>query len=205
MNDQPRVLSNYHIEKITKKYITDYLNALLFSNVVLWDGVDQFNEMPIFYESTETGYRVEQRGGLFVDKRTTRALRMCATAIESNIQKVCYRITSLKEPYRIDEGNRLYYPLDGVAIDVSIADASLGSKDPSSYSFCDNTDNAGNVTVSRLFAILRHLIGSAFLAIDDQELFKDMINDPLSMPPIPSEAHYKPVFGVRDAVDSDRD
>ena len=48
---ESQIAANAHIEKITKKYILDYLNALLFSNTVLWDGDDQYNELPIFYSS----------------------------------------------------------------------------------------------------------------------------------------------------------
>jgi hypothetical protein len=64
MNEQPRAI-DYHIGKITKKYIIDFLNALLFSNSVLWDGDDQFNELPIFETTAEEGLRTEQRGALF--------------------------------------------------------------------------------------------------------------------------------------------
>ena len=202
---ESQIAANAHIEKITKKYILDYLNALLFSNTVLWDGDDQYNELPIFYSSNETGLRIEQRGGLFVDKKTSKALRLSVAVLESATSKACYRISSLKEPYRIDEGNRLYYPLENAIVDVSVSDINLGSKDPSSYSFCDNTDETGAISNARLVALLRHVIGSAFLAIDDEELFKDLANDPLSYPPVPSDPHYKPVFGVKDVFDDSRD
>jgi len=205
MNEKPQTAVNYHIEKITKKYIIDYLNTLLFANTVLWDGVDQFHELPILHATNEDGYRTEQRGGLFVDRKTSRALRMSVVATESTVQGVCYRCVGLKEACRVDEGNKIYYPLDGIVIDVSIADLSLGAKDPSSYSFCDNTNENGDITNARLFALLRHILGSAFLAITNEELFKDLINEALSTPPLVSDPHYKPVFGVKDVPDSYRD
>jgi len=199
MSDPMRTVDCY-IERITKKYIIDYLNALLFSNKALWDGDDQFNELPIFYSSNEDGYRVEQRGALFVNKRTSRALRLSVVATESVVQGACYRLTGLPEPIRIDEGKNLFYPLDA-SIDVTIADLNLGINDVSSYSFADNTKNEGHITNKRLFAILDHMINSVFICIDSEAMFKDLINASLSLPPVPSEAHYKPVFGVTNATD----
>lgn len=188
-----------HLERLTKRYIIDYLNVILFSNSVLWDGADQFNELPIFNATKEDGYRVEQRGALFVSKQFAKALRMIVSVTESAVQQVCYRITGIKEPVRIDEGKRMYYPLDGPAIDVSIANLNLGIKDPSSYSFCDNTNNTGKVSNARLAALLRHVIGSAFITLEDEDLFHDLLSDRLSLPPIPSDPHYKPIYGVADA------
>ena len=190
-----------YIERITKKYIIDYLNALLFANTVLWDGDDQFNELPIFYSSNEDGYRIEQRGALFVNKHTLKALRISVVAVESTVQSACYRITGLPEPIRIDEGKSLYYPLEA-GIDVTIADLHLGINDVSSYSFADNTKNEGSITNKRLFSILSHIISSVFISIDSEDIFKDLINSQFSLPPVPSEPHYKPVFGVIDADSS---
>jgi hypothetical protein len=205
MAEQLNSVTNYHVEKITKRYIIDYLNALFFSNTVLWDGVDQFHELPIFHSFSEEGYRVEQRGALFVDRKTAKALRISVSASESAVQAACYRIISLKSPIRIDESKYLYYPLDGINIDVSVADLHLGAKDPSSYSFCDNTHNDGKTTNTRLFALLRHVIGSAFVAIDDEAIFADIVNNQLSLPPVVSDAHYKPIYGVIENEDLNRD
>jgi len=201
MTEQPRAV-DYHIGKITKKYIIDFLNALLFSNAVLWDGDDQFNELPIFETTLEEGLRIEQRGALFVHRKSSRALRLSVVATESTIQRVCYRVCGLLEPLRINEDKRLYYPLDGVVIDVSIADLNLGNSDPASYSFSDNTNNSGKLNNKKTFTLLNYLISSSFITIEDKEIFTDLLDNPLSLPPIPSDPHFKPVFGVRDAVDS---
>jgi len=194
--------ADYYIGKITKKYIIDFLNALLFSNSVLWDGNDQFNELPIFKTTVEDGVHKEQRGALFVNSKSSKALRLSIIAIETTIQQVCYRLCGLNEPLRIDEGKRLYYPLDGIVIDVSIADLNLGSSEPASYSFSDNTNNTGKLNNKKLFTILNYLLTSTFITIEDPEIFADLTEDHLSSPPIPSDPHFRPVFGVRDVIDT---
>jgi hypothetical protein len=197
MNPPHRAV-DYHVGKITKKYIIDFLNALLFSNTVLWDGDDQFNELPIFSSSNEEGYRVEQRGALFVNQRTATAIRLSVIATESTVQRVCYRMKGLDEPLRIDEG-KIYYPLGGGIIDISAADLNLGKRDSSSYSFSDNTNNTGKINNSRLFTILRFLTKAICITMDDKAIFTEILDDQLSLPPVPSDPHYKPVFGVQDA------
>jgi hypothetical protein len=201
MTEKPRAV-DYHIGKITKKYIIDFLNALLFSNAVLWDGDDQFNELPIFETTTEEGLRTEQRGALFVNRKNSKALRLSVVATETTIQRVCYRISGLHEPLRINEDKRLYYPLDGIVIDVSIADLNLGNSDPASYSFSDNTNSTGRLNNERIFTVLRYLLNSVFITIEEKEIFADLLDHHLSLPPLPSDPHFKPVYGVRDAVDN---
>jgi len=201
MNVQPRAV-DYHMGKITKKYIIDFLNALLFSNSVLWDGDDQFNELPIFATSTEEGMRSEQRGALFVNRKNSKALRLSVVATETTIQRVCYRLCGLREPLRINEDKRLYYPLDGLIIDMSIADLNLGNSDSSSYSFSDNTNDSGKLNNKKTFTVLEYLLTSSFIAIENQAIFSDLIDQQLSHPPLPSDPHYNPVFGVRDVVDN---
>jgi hypothetical protein len=108
----------------------------------------------------------------------------------------------LNELLRINEDKRLYYPLDGTVIDVSIADLNLGSHDPASYSFADNTNNTGKLNNKRIFTILRYLLNSVFVTIEDKDIFADLLNHHLSQPPLPSDPHFKPVFGVRDVIDN---
>jgi len=191
-----------HIGAITKKYLIDFFNALLFPHSVLWDGDDQFNELPILKESNEASFRFEHRGALFVDKKTTKALRLSVMVTQSVAQRVCYRLCSLQEPLRINEEKRLYYPLDGPVIDLSIADLNLGNRDPSSYTFSDNTATDGIPSNKRIFATLRYLLRAALIVIEDEELFTDLLDHQLSTPPIPSDPHFIPVFGARN-VESD--
>lgn len=193
-----QTLSDIHINKITKKYIIDLLNILLFSKTVLWDGIDQFNELPIFRSTNDSGIRTEQRGGLLINKAVNKALRVLVSVIETPIQRVCYRITSLKNTVRIDESKRLFYPFDAFAIDLSVANLNLGMKDITSYSFSDNTNNDKNTTNSRLFSLVNHITNSVFVSLEDEALFKDMLDDVSSLPPMPDEPHYKLVFGVYD-------
>jgi hypothetical protein len=192
-----------HVERITKKYIIDFLNALLFSNTVLWDGDDQFNELPIFESSNEENMRLESRGALFVNKRVSRAVRVLVTVQESTRQRICYRIKGLNEPTKIDGGKHLFYPLENVAIDFSVCDLNLGLSDPASYSFSDNVAANGTPEASKMFTLLKYFLSATFVAIDDKDMFEDILTDILSQPPMPSDPHYKPVFGVNPHESSD--
>lgn len=195
MNSTPDTASK-HIGRLTKKYILDFLNSLLFSNTVLWDGDDQYNQLPIFAYSNEHGFRTEQRGMLLVDLRSHRAIRASVVVTQNVVQKVCYRLTGLKEAIRVDESKKFYYPLDGLVLDLSIADLNLGAYDMSSCSFSDNTENSGTISNKKLFALLQHLLHCVFVTIDAKELFEDLIDEILSSPPVPSDPHYKPIFGI---------
>lgn len=188
-----------HINKITKKYVIDMLNALIFSNSVLWDGDDQFNELPIFSNSRDGDSREEQRGAVFVSKKSSNALRMLVSVDTSISHRVCYRIVGLKHPVRIDSDKQLYYPFEGHSVDIAVADLNLGKQDPTSYSFYDNTDPTGEISNSRLFTFVNFVTSAAFIALDNQELFADMLSDELSEPPTNSSPHYKPVFGAMNA------
>lgn len=187
-----------YTNKLTKRYIIDLLDTLIFSKTILWDGVDQFNEMPIFKESVEDGQRTEQRGGLFVNKKTARAIRLLVTAQETTTQKVCYRLMSLNKSTRIDDGKRLFYPFEAIVVDFSAADLNLGMRDPSSYSFSDNTHKTKEASTSRLFSLLGHLLESQFITIDKEDMFIDMLDSVESLPPMPDDPHFKMVFGVKD-------
>jgi hypothetical protein len=204
MKEQPQAIDHY-VGKLTKKYIIDFLNALLFSNAVLWDGDDQFNELPIFKNSSDEGLRTEQRCALFVNQKTSKALRLSVLVTETTIQRVCYRLCGLHDPLRINEDKRLYYPLDGIVIDVSIADLNLGNSDPASYSFSDNTETTDKLNNKKLFTILNYLLSSTFITIENDEIFKDLLDHTLSHPPLPSDPHFKPVFGVVHVENNYRD
>lgn len=196
MANEQRTKTVQHVERITKKYIIDFLNALLFSNTVLWDGDDQYNELPIFDASNDGKFRTESRGALFVNKRVSRAVRVLVTVHESTRQRICYRIKGLNAPTKIDGDSNLFYPLENVAIDFSVCDLNLGLSDPSSYSFSDNVNADGLPDASKMFTLLKYFLGATFVAIDDKEIFTDVLTDILSQPPVPSDPHYKPVFGV---------
>jgi len=191
--------STRHINKITKKYVIDMFNALIFSNSVLWDGDDQFNELPIFSTEREGESREEQRGAIFVSKKTSNAVRLLVSVDVSINQRVCYRVVGLKTPVRIDSDKQLYYPFEGHSLDVSVADLNLGKQDPTSYSFYDNTNPTGEISNSRLFTLVSFVTSAAFIALDKKEVFDDLLLDELSIPPAMSSPHYKPVFGAMNA------
>lgn len=192
--------------RITKDYIINLLNSLMFSQTVLWDGVDQFNELPIITSNIEEGYRLEQRGAFFVDNRYSRVLRMMVTVSEDSPGeehsscRVCYRITGLPESIRIGTRNQTYYPFT-VPIDFSIADLRLGVKTPF-LTFADNTDQNTKVNNNKLMALVAHLVSSSLITVYDEELFHDLTNDILSTPPTASDPHFNLVFGVSGVGDS---
>lgn len=193
-------LASAHIGRLTKKFIIDFFDTLLFSQAILWDGIDQYNELFLLDDSETEGCRVQQRGALFVQRRTNRALRLFVTASESAVYRVCYRLTGLNSTVKIDEQKVLYHPLEGNAIDVSFANLNLGMQDPSAHSFCDNTAPTGEISSSRLFSILSFVSSGTFITLEDPDLFKDLLSATLSLPPMPSDPHFKPIFGVDNAA-----
>jgi hypothetical protein len=185
MNDQIIIL--------TKKYIIDFLNALCFSETVFWDGVDQFNEMPIFHSSNEEVERIEQRGAFLVHKKYPWALKVLITLIEGSTQSVCYRIIGIDNQIKISDPKKECIPFELTNIDFSIANTNLGLNRISSYSFADNV----NENSVRLFKLLDFLLTAAFVTKEEPSFFEPMLNDIKSFPPIAGDPHYNSVFGVK--------
>lgn len=195
--------TDQHILKITKKYILDHLNAQFFANTVIWDGIDQYNELPILYVTEDKSPKFEHRGALILSRDRPIALRLLATTVESYRQSICYRVTGIKKPIRIDDYRKIYYPLDHITIDFSIADLNLGVNEPSSYSFYDNTSPDGTAKNKKLFTFLKHLLSSYFIAFDKPSIFEDIMHDLLSFPPVTTDRHYLPIFGVQELETGD--
>lgn len=185
---------NFHVERITKKYIIDFLNALFFAHAVLWDGEDQFNDLPIFENRAAEGEQWEQRGAILAHRSKQIAFRLLVTATKDRHQKVCYRLASLKEPLQIDEHKKIYYPMDNVKLDLCIADLNLGVYEPSAYSFFDAL---GGSTTKKLFTLAEFLFSCYYLSIDKKSVFEDLVLDQFSFPPDVIDQHYLPVFGVK--------
>lgn len=185
--------------RITKEYIINLINSLLFSNTVLWDGVDQFNEMPIFTSEQSDGYRMEQRGALFVDNRFGRILRVLTTIEEDDPAgtgtcRVCYHMAGIKDQMRIGSSNRVYYPFVS-PLDFSVADLRLGVRTPF-LTFADNTEKNKEINSARVMSLVGHLVSSTFIVIDERELFDDLLTSTLSLPPTASDPHFNLVYGV---------
>ena len=172
-------MNESQVIKLTKKYIIDFLNALCFNETVFWDGVDQYNKLPVFSENHEDTAVAEQRGALLVHKRYSWAFRLLVTIEEKSMQSVCYRITNILKPISVDDPKREYIPLSNTKIDFSIANDNLGLDKSSAYSF---SDNIGDSSV-RMFKLLDFLLNSAFVIKDDKEIFEDLLNDVKSFPP----------------------
>jgi len=195
---------NEHMSVVTRRYIIEFLNALLFSNTVLWDGVDQYNELPIIEsikfpkDEKNDGLTQESRSALLVDRGASEVLRLVVTPQELSYKSVCYRLASLTAPVTLENPKLNLYPLESTKIDFSISDLQLGTNEPSSYAFCDNTAADGSVTNQRLFKLLKFLISSELYAYDDRDLFMDLAGI-LSTPPVSSDPHYIPIFGVSES------
>lgn len=191
---------HYHVERISKKYIIDFLNAFFFAQAVLWDGDDQYNDLPIFNNRTEGTEQWEQRGALLVHRKNQTALRLLVTATKDTRQKVCYRLAGIKEPLQIDEHKKVYYPLDNVIVDMCIADLNLGVYEQSAYSFFDASEKTDHISTKKLFALVEFLLNCYYLSLDRKALFEDLILDQFSFPPSVIDEHYLPVFGVKKEI-----
>lgn len=186
-------MQSNNIVKLTKRYIVDFLNALFFSRAVAWDGDDQYNQIPLLTESEDLGQRDEQRGVLLVHKKYNHALRLLITVTEDTSQKVCYRITNLKEKLLLDDPKKVCNPMEIPHLDFVIADLNLGIQEASSYSFLDT----GKETSSqRVFSLLSFLLESIPVIHQQENLFEDLLMETKSWPPYAGDAHYSPIYGV---------
>lgn len=188
--------SDDNIIKLTKKYIIDMLNAILFSNVLNWNGIDQYNELPIISIEDDKKAKVEQRSALFLHRKHPIALRVLVTATENIGQKVCYRLAGIKEKIEVEELRRVFLPMEQMYLDFSIADTNLGVMQDSSYSFSINFDRKSDKDKNIVLNLLRFLLDSELIAYDDKDLYKDLIDDIKSLPPVPGDPHFKPVYGI---------
>lgn len=185
-----------NIVLLTKKYLLDMLNATMFSNALMWSGIDQFNELPILTNEEDKGIKMEQRGALLLHRRTPAALRMIVTAHESASQRVCYRIANIKEKVVVDELRRSFLPYEKLHLDFSIADTNLGIAQDSACSFSYNVPVENGAEKSIVFNLLRFLMEAEFVAYDDQAVYADLLDDVLSLPPVPGDPHFKPIFSL---------
>ena len=188
--------SDDNIIKLTKKFIIDMLNAILFSNVLNWNGIDQYNELPIVSIEDDKKAKVEQRSALFLHRKQPLALRVLVTATENMGQKVCYRVVGIKQKLEVEDFRRTFLPMEQMYLDFSIADTNLGVMQDSSYSFAINFDYKSGKEKSIVSNLLLFLMESDFVAYDQVELYKELLDDVLSLPPVPGDPHFKPVYGV---------
>lgn len=187
-------VQNTNLIQATKRYVIDLLNSLCFANTISWDSTDQYNMLPIFSSSEEESQ--EQRGAFLVNLHKPHALRLLVTTQISSLHQVCYRLVDIKKPVQINNPSKVCFPLDGADVDFSISDLNLGTRELSSYSFSNNTTVDHLVSKEKLFSLVRFLLDSAFVILEDSELFKDLLTDTVSLPPISGDAHYIPIYGV---------
>jgi hypothetical protein len=173
--------------RLTKRFIIDMLNAMCFSATICWDGNDQFHQLPIFNcEEENKSQRTEQRGAILVHKAQPHAVKLLVTAHIGDKQQVCYRLTGIDKPIDVEEFRKTCYPIKAASLDFSMSDTELGIEKESSYCFSQE----------RVFLLLKFLLDSHFLALDDKKLFKSLLNDAISFPPVPGDLHFKPVYAV---------
>lgn len=189
--DSPYILTK------TKTYIVDLLNSLYFSNIVYWDGIDQYNELPILSFAEDENQ--EQRGALLVHTKKPQALLCLVTVQSGDTQKVCYRLVGVDKTMTIEDPPKICHPMK-TKFDFSISDLNLFVQEVSSLSFSDNLTVDKHPTQARTFCLLDFLINSALVVKDEPELFKDLLLDVLSLPPLVDDPHYIPVFGMPEAI-----
>lgn len=189
-------MNETQIMRITKKYITDLLNSLCFSNTVSWGGIDQFNELPIFATEDDGKQKFQQRGALLVHHKLPVALRLLVSVDEIDYQKVCYRISGLQDKIEIDSPKRTLSPMVNNNVDFSIADLHMCYETDSSYSFSYNYECDQKEEKTKVIELLKFLLNSSFYAIEDKAAFNDLIGDMKSKAPYLGSSHYKPIFQV---------
>jgi len=189
---------NPRMVQITKKYILDTLNSLFFSNTVMWDGIDQFNQLPILTSENDKNYHYEQRGALLIHKDRFTAFRAVITVQEQSHFAACYRVANIKEPIKVLLTENLVkettiFPLH-YPIDVSVSDGSVGVKAYSAVSFFNNIDSNDSIA----FKLVPLLLNSYLIAYEDRSVFEDLLEDSRSQIPYPGDEHYSPIFSKRE-------
>ena len=176
---------------LTKKYIIDLLNALLFANTLSWEEDDQYNYLPILH--TDEDEKLEQRVALLVHKKYPLALRLIVSVVtEKDIRRVCYRVRNIKKDVYVDDMNKTVRPFDTLNLDFSISDLNLSVKDDSSLAFHDFYGKSA----SRIFSLLKFLLDSDLVILRDPKVFADVILEEGTIPPVSSDRHFDPVFEV---------
>lgn len=176
---------------LTKKYIIDLLNSLLFANTLSWEDEDQYDYLPILH--TDEDEQLEQRAALFVHKKYPLALRVIVSSlIEGDTKKVCYRLKNIVKDIYVDDMNKTVRPFDSLNLDFAIADLNLSVKDDSSLSFHDFYGKSS----ARIFNLLKFLLESDLVLLRDPKVFADVLLEEGTAPPISSDLHFNPVFEV---------
>lgn len=200
-------MSNHnHAVKITKKYIIDMLNAMFFEESVHWTGIDQFHKLVILDQTEDGGMKTEVRGAFLVHEKLPWALRVLITKEEDTFQRVCYRVTTLKERVAFSDPHKNCIPPSDVYLDFSIADLNLGLADWTSYSFHDNIEDkfrSDPVHIERVFSLLKFILNSSVHTKDDAAaLFEDLVGDGKNYAPIAGDLHYEAVYAKESKIDS---
>ena len=176
---------------LTKKYIIDLLNALVFSNTLSWEEEDQFDYLPILH--TDEDENLEQRAALLVHKKYPLALRMIISFVDDgDIKRVCYRLKNITSDIYVDDMNKTVRPFDSLNLDFSISDLNLSVKDDSSMSFHDFYGKSS----ARIINLLKFLLESDLVLLRDPKVFADIILEEGTIPPLSSDLHFDPVFEV---------
>lgn len=186
-----------HAAKITKKYIIDMLNSMFLEKSVHWTGEDQFHKLVLLDHTDDGGLITESRGAFLVHAKLPWAIRILVTKEEDSSQRVCYRVTTIKDRISFSDPHKNCLPPSELQLDFSIADLNLGLSDWTSYSFCDNlysTCNSDTSDKERLFNLLKFMLDSSVHTKDDISLFEDLVGDGKNYPPIAGDLHYSAIY-----------
>ena len=185
---------NIKVVQLTKKYIIELLNHLFFQNTMHWEGIDQFNELPILKNEDMAGGKLEQRGALIVSQHKPIAFRVLITVQDGTHLAVCYRIAPIKASLKVNISSnaineKTVFPF-ATDIDMSLSDGSVGIRNISVSSFSINSE----IPDSTIFGFVSLLLDSYIIKYDDAEVFEDLLDCPLSQIPYPGDSHFKPIF-----------
>lgn len=193
------MLSTSYTMQRTKQYLIDLLNGVFFSGRVHWDSVDVFNSLPVVLsdQDSEGDYlRKEVRAGLLVHRRHYYGCRLSICAETGYSDRVCYRLSPLKTPVKLDDANRIVFPMKN-KFDISLSDLNLGADDHSAYCYYNaSMSEDGERFQSSVFSVLKFILDTDIVVSYIPELFDSLQYEKTTQIPLLGDIHYTPVFGV---------
>ncbi|MFA5132710.1 MAG: hypothetical protein WC444_05315 [Candidatus Paceibacterota bacterium] len=190
--------TNENVIILTKAYIIELFDSMFFSNRINWGGIDLFNTLPIINSEKNGEEGIEQRFAFMVHESAPMALKLLITAsVGKEIHKVCYRVKTVNKQIEIDD-RKMKIPV--AMIDCSIANLSLGFKDPSALIFNINTETSDAAEGSVVWNLMKFITNSYMVSHeldnDDKNLFDEVVLDLKSLPPVPGDEHYRQVYAI---------
>lgn len=189
-----------HAIQRTKQYLIDLMGSAFFSGKIHWDSVDTFNSLPLVWsdqdQDEDNFWRREIRGCLLVHRQHFYGCRLSICAESGNSDRACYRLSPLKVPVKLDDANRIVFPMKQ-KFDVSLADLNMGADDHSAYSYYHAfADSQEKYPQGSAFHILKFILDTDIVVAYAAGLFDDLIYEKTTQIPYVGDLHYVPVFEV---------